>query len=124
VSVRPGRTYTVAVSAGSGSQLVPTKPGRTYHLTATFWAGTRCLVGVWDGATYRNGWVRGASSPAGDNTAIVLTSSGTRQPPATVTSVASGPDFTTALLALLGVGLVGAGATSIAVNRRRNRATS
>ena len=125
LSVRPGRTYTLVVSHGSGSQLVPTKPGTTYHLTATFrGSGHSCVVGGSDSATYRNGWVHGASSLAGDHTDIILASSGTSRPPATVTSVASGPDFTTALLALLGAGLVGAGATSVAVNRRRNRATS
>jgi hypothetical protein len=125
LSVRPGRTYAVAVSHGSGSQLVPTKPGRTYRLTATFGVGGHsCVVGGSDSATYRNGWASGASSVAGNNTDIVLTSSGTTRPPPTVTSVAGGPDFTTALLGLLGAGLVGAGATSIAVNRRRNRAGS
>jgi len=120
LSVRPGRTYSLHVSHGSASQFFPARGSQTYRLTAVFSpSGNKCAIGGSTSGTYRAGSAHGGYTATNAN--IALASSETRP---TAAPVSNGPDGTAALVGVLGVGLLGAGATSVAVNRRRNRSTS
>jgi len=120
LSVRPGRTYSLQVSHGSASQFFPTHGSRTYLLSAMFApSGNKCAIGGSTSGTYRASSAHGGYTAT--NAKISLASSQTRP---TAAPVSNGPDGTAALVGVLGVGLLGAGATSVAVNRRRNRASS
>ena len=125
LTVRPGRALAVDVSHGSGSQFFATRSGVTYRLVVVFAPdGRGCVTGGSDSATYRNGWVRDDGSDGSRGLGRIALASSSSRPVPRVSSVDGGPDFTTALLGLLGAALVAAAATSIAANHRRNRAGS